>query len=301
MVLNYESEFRMNMPNLKKAYFEITNVCNLKCSFCPQTSRARRFVSTEEFKTVAEKLKGKVELLYLHLMGEPTIHPNLSEILKYAKECGFKVMITTNGTTLREKGDILISSGAVHKVSISVHSFEANENEVENISEYLNECFSFSKRAAAQGIICVLRLWNLDGKETKGRNNMNSDILYKMEQYFGGDWADTRSGKRIGEKIFLEYSEKFDWPEPTADQNVESSEDFFCHGLRDQIGILCDGTVVPCCLDSEGSIALGNIFESSLDEIVGSPRARNFYDSVSARKCPSEFCFNCGYAKKFKH
>lgn len=279
----------------KKAYFEITNVCNLNCSFCPKTKRQKRFVSVDEFRAVTRKLQGKIEYLYLHLMGEPTIHPDLADLLRIAEELGFKVIITTNGTTLSEKGKILLDSDAVYKVSISVHSFEANENK--NMDEYLDSCFDFAKACANKGKICVMRLWNLDGENTVGANDNNPEILECMRQYFGYNWTRTRSGERIADKIFLEYGEKFDWPDPMGADVIEG--DCFCHGLRDQIGILCDGTVVPCCLDSEGTIALGNIFESSFDEIINSKKSVDFYNSFTKRKSPHKLCSNCGYAKRF--
>ena len=282
---------------IKKAYFEITNVCNLSCSFCPKTKREKRFISLAEFESVALKLAGKIEYLYLHLMGEPTLHPQLEEMLKIAERLGFKVIITTNGTTLSEKGDVLLEAGAVYKISISVHSFEANKKS-DSMESYLNGCFDFAKKASEKGKICVFRLWNLDGADTVGENDQNPYILDQMRRFFGDEWSDTRSGKRLANKVFLEYGEKFEWPDPEAESEGETG-DRFCHGLRDQIGILCDGTVVPCCLDSEGTIKLGNIFESSFDEIISSPVAVYFYDSFTKRKSPHKLCDNCGYASRF--
>lgn len=282
---------------IKKAYFEITNVCNLNCSFCPKTKRPKRFVSLAEFEEVAHKLQGKIEYLYLHLMGEPTLHPELEAILSIAGKLGFKVIITTNGTSLGEKGRMLLNADAVYKISISVHSFEANNTLSVDMDDYLKSCFEFARMAAEKGKICVFRLWNLDGEETVGENDRNPYILDQMRRFFGDEWKDTRSGKRICNKIFLEYGEKFEWPDPEA--KAVCDEDRFCHGLRDQIGILCDGTVVPCCLDSEGTIKLGNIFESSFEEIINSPQAVSFYDSFTKRKSPHRLCDNCGYAKRF--
>ena len=285
---------------MKKAYFEITNVCNLNCSFCPKTKRTKRFVSILEFEQVARKLQGRIEYLYLHLMGEPTLHPDLSKLLDIAGDLGFKVIITTNGTTLAEKGDILLSARSIYKVSISLHSFEANEkNRAEKMTEYLRNCFCFARRASEKEKITVFRLWNLDGENTVGENSDNPMILEQMRQYFGSDWSDTRSGNRICDKVFLEYGEKFEWPDPESGAAIDETIDCFCHGLRDQVGILCDGTVVPCCLDSEGTIKLGNIFESTLEEILSSPDAVAFYDSFTKRKSPTALCSNCGYAKRF--
>lgn len=285
---------------LKKAYFEITNVCNLNCSFCPKTKREKRFVTTEEFASVAEKLAGRIEYLYLHLMGEPTLHPELPRMLDIGGRYGFKIIITTNGTTLAEKGELLLSADSVYKISISIHSFEANErSQEEYLSSYLQPCFDFAHRASSAGKICVFRLWNLNGMGTTGENDKNPEILDQMRQYFGGSWQFTRSGMRIADRVFLEYGEKFEWPDPSSSEKYDADADCFCHGLRDQIGILCDGTVVPCCLDSEGSIRLGNIFDSSLEDILESPKAKAFYDSFTKRKSPTALCSSCGYAKRF--
>lgn len=284
---------------IKKVYFEITDVCNLSCSFCPKTKREKRFVSVAEFESTARKLQGKTEYLYLHLMGEPTLHPELEGILNIAEELGFKVIITTNGTTLGEKGKILLNAKAVYKISISVHSFEANNENSVDMSNYLRSCFEFAQSAASKEKICVFRLWNLDGKETSGENDRNPYILEQMRRFFGNDWSDTRSGKRLCNKIFLEYGEKFEWPDPENSKETDDDADCFCHGLRDQIGILCDGTVVPCCLDSEGTIKLGNIFDSSLEEIIDSPKAEAFYNSFTKRRSPHKLCSNCGYAERF--
>lgn len=285
---------------MKKAYFEITNICNLDCSFCPKTKREKRFVSISEFKLVLGKLRGKIEFLYLHLMGEPTLHPHLEDMLRIASDMGFKVIITTNGTTLSEKGNILLSSDAVYKVSISVHSFEANDkNAEEKLYEYLDSCFVFAQKAALAGKICVFRLWNLDGENTVGENSRNPVILDQMRQVFADPWTETRSGMRLENKIFLEYGERFEWPDPEKADNIDSEEECFCHGLRDQIGILCDGSVVPCCLDSEGTLRLGNLYENELEDILSSPAATEFYNCFSKRKSPSSLCSNCGYAKRF--
>ena len=285
---------------IKKAYFEITNVCNMNCVFCPGTKRAKRFISVADFETVAKKLSGKIPYLYLHLMGEPTIHPELSTILSIANELGFKVIITTNGTTLAEKKDILLNSDALYKVSISVHSFEANDRRV-SMDKYLDECFEFCKEAADKGIISVIRLWNLNGEETVGANTYNPQILDRMRHYFGNEWTETRSGKRLADNLFLEYGEKFEWPDPNKILSVHDNDScgYFCYGLRDQIGILCNGDVVPCCLDGEGTIVLGNLLENSLEEILNSNKAKNFYNSFSARKAPHPLCKTCGYAKRF--
>lgn len=124
----------------------------------------------------------------------------------------------------------------------------------------------------------------------------NAQILASMEAAFPKPWQIERRGTRIGDRVYLEYGEKFDWPDLSAQ---EGDERVFCYGLRDQLGVLCDGTVVPCCLDHEGDIALGNLFEQDLDAIVHSPRAQAIFQGFQNRKAPEALCRKCGYARRF--
>lgn len=284
------------MAGLNKAYLEITNVCNLSCDFCPGTRRAKGFISPENFRTLALKLRPHVEYLYLHLMGEPLLHPQLSQLLEIAGELGFKVTITTNGTLLSRQAQLLASSRAVYKISISLHSFEGNESHDTNLIRYLEHCIEAAELLSAAGKLCALRLWNLDGETTHGANASNGDILKNLEEAFPRPWRENPRGFTLAPKVYLEWGEKFEWPDLSAE---EGGGGIFCYGLRDQIGVLWDGTVVPCCLDHEGDIPLGNLYDQSLQEILDSPRAKAIYDGFSCRKATEELCRKCGYAKRF--
>lgn len=284
------------MAGLNKAYLEITNVCNLSCDFCPGTRRKKGFLSPEGFRILTQKLRPHVQYLYLHLMGEPLLHPDLSELLNIAGEQGFKVIITTNGTLLPRQAQLLASSGAVHKISVSLHSFEGNESHDVDLSRYLENCIETAKLLSSAGKLCALRLWNLDGQTTHGANTSNAEILAKLEQTFPKPWKENPRGFTLTPKVYLEWGEKFEWPDLSAE---EGGGGIFCYGLRDQIGVLWDGTVVPCCLDHEGDIPLGNLYDQSLQEILDSPRAKAIYDGFSCRKAVEELCRKCGYARRF--
>ena len=272
-----------------KIYLEISNLCNLSCAFCPGTKRQKKALNEEEFSTLLPKIRPYTDFLYFHLMGEPLLHPKLERFLTLAGEAGFKVILTTNGTLLPKQQEILLKSPALHKVNISLHAFEANDLTVP-FEDYLSGFFTFGKAAEGKKLIAY-RLWNQGGQDEK-----NNDILAAMAKFFPKPWVQERRGTRIGERIYLEYGDKFDWPDLNA---ADGGEGVFCHGLRDQLGILCDGTVVPCCLDHEGDIALGNLFSQSMEEILESPRAKAIYDGFSQRKAAEELCRKCGYARRF--
>ncbi|MBE6569617.1 MAG: radical SAM protein [Ruminococcaceae bacterium] len=291
VVLYYGKQHEGRLIMLKKAYVEITNACNLSCSFCHGTKRPIRYLTTEEFRHICRKLQGRVEYLFFHVMGEPLLHPRLEEFLSIAGESGFQVILTTNGTLLAQKADILCSAGNIRKISISLHSYEANTAGY-TLEEYLTECFAFCRRASEKGIICVMRLWNQGGAE-----NMNPQILEKMHAFFdaepGMEWKETYSGYKIKDKIFLEWGEYFEWPDTEGEYKGNTHT---CYALRDQIGILSDGTAVPCCLDAEGSIPLGNIFDMTLDEILANPRAVMMKKALENRRITEPLCQRCGYA-----
>lgn len=276
---------------LKKAYIEITNRCNLRCSFCPGTRRAPRTMSPEEFARVVDALGDRVAYLYLHVMGEPLAHPRLAELLDIAAARGKRVCITTNGTLLARQAETLLAAKTLHKLSVSLHSFEGNDGALEEERAYLDAVWDFADRAAARGIIVALRLWNEGGAQSR-----NAEIEAFLREKCPWDWEEPRRGSfRLRENLYLERAGKFDWPDLAAPERGTQ----FCLGLRDQLGVLADGTVVPCCLDHEGDLALGNIFTQPLDEILEGPRARAIVDGFSRREPTEALCRRCGFAARF--
>lgn len=276
------------MKRFRKVYLEISNICNLHCSFCPGTRRPLRAMNEEAFTLLLSKLRPYTDFLYFHLMGEPLCHPDLKHFLELAGEQGFKVILTTNGTLLSRHQDMLLNAAGLHKVNISLHSFEANEIGV-SLQTYLSGCFSFAKAAQGKKIV-TLRLWNQGGLDEQ-----NTAILEQLRVYFPDPWVTESRGIRIGDKVYLEYGDKFDWPDLSCE---EGTEKIFCYGLRDQLGVLCDGTVVPCCLDHEGDIPLGNLLTQDMEQILNSDRAQAIYNGFSSRKACEPLCRRCGYARK---
>ena len=277
------------MKRFNKVYLEISNLCNLRCAFCPGTKRAPHRMTEAEFSALLPKIRPFSDYLYFHLMGEPLCHPLLDRFLELAGQAGFKVILTTNGTLLPKMQEVLVHAPALHKVNISLHAFEANDLAVP-FSEYLRGCFAFGKAAEGKCIISY-RLWNGGGAD-----ELNGQILDAMAEYFPRPWAEERRGPRLGQKIYLEYGDKFDWPDLSA---ADNGERVFCYGLRDQIGVLCDGTVVPCCLDHEGDLALGNLHETTMDAILETDRAKAIYEGFQKGKAAEELCRRCGYATRF--
>ena len=272
-----------------RIYVEITTICNRNCTFCPGTKRAPKRMTMEEFQTITEKLKGVTKYLYLHVMGEPLTHPLLPEFIRYATEQGFLVSVTTNGTLLKKRRKELLTSG-VYKINISIHSFEEGSDDA--YKSYISDCMEFADEASKSGILTVLRLWNKGYDE--GRN---INTLHLLQNYFAEEeWMDGGKGSRIRNKLHLEYGERFEWPDM---EKEDRGNEVYCYGLKDHFAVLCDGSVVPCCLDREGEITLGNIFEKNPEEILSSARADDMRKGFQCRTASEELCRKCGYARRF--
>lgn len=271
-----------------KVYVEITNICNMRCSFCHGHKREPRRMTLEEFAFILDKLVDQTKYIYYHLMGEPLTHPLLPEFLRLADERGYKSIITTNGTLLKKRGEELLAAG-LHKINISVHSFE--EGSDDEHSRYICELATFAKKAAEQGTIVNFRLWNKGFDD--GKNETTLDLL---KSKMPGEWADNTRGMKIRDKVFLEWGDRFEWPDSEAE--IKGTK-FSCYGLKDHFGILSDGTVVPCCLDSDGVINLGNIFKEDIKAILNSERAVNMVEGFKCGKASEDLCRRCGYAQRF--
>ncbi len=290
------------MKKLKKAYIEITNVCNLSCAFCPGTSRKPGFMGALEFETVLRKLQGFTDHVYLHVMGEPLLHPDLAKLLELCRLYGYKVNITTNGTLIKNKSEILLGSSALRQVNFSVHSHEGIGNDTagrEAADQYLVNIFSYTDAALAKGGVYIsYRLWNLTSEASE---QYNAYVVHKLQQKFEPDFSISEAlthQKRITlrDRLYLNCAEVFQWPSGSADNSGDKG---FCLGLRDQAAILVDGTVVPCCLDSDGGIPLGNIFNEDFAAILEGNRARALYYGFSERRTVEELCRKCGYRNRF--
>lgn len=278
---------------ISRCYLEITNICNLDCVFCPKTDRLKRRLTDEEFDLLTDKLRGQIQFLYFHLMGEPFLHPSLPKFIQIAREKGFVPVLTTNGTRLSDAREVI--EALPHKIQISLHSHEGNAKE--HPEQYINDVMAFAKEAASKDIIIVLRLWNQGGYD-----RANEYLLDLMAQAQPRPWVPRYDGWKLAPNLYIEFDRMFEWPDfnhaEYADENV------FCYALRNQMGVLVDGSVVPCCLDHAGELVLGNLFEQSVDDILSSPRAKAIYDGFTRHAAVEQLCRRCGYAvvtKKYRN
>jgi sulfatase maturation enzyme AslB (radical SAM superfamily) len=283
----------------KKVYIEISNVCNLQCTFCPEVARDKKFMEPELFKKVAMAVVPLTEEVCFHLMGEPLLHPEFDAYLNFCDTLGLRVNLTTNAILLNPERANALMSPALSQINFSLQSFESNFPEKDNAS-YLQKIFDFTERALQKrpDLYINYRLWNQGAPGTQASNDL---MIEKIKQGLHADFSnfsDVRWKKsvKIKGRAYLHFDSRFQWPHPS--QPIRSTQGF-CHGLSSHIGILADGTVVPCCLDKEGVIRLGNCGSQSIDDIIQSPRAKSIHEGFTKGILVEDLCQKCTFIARF--
>ena len=292
----------MKKKRFQKIYIEIINRCNLSCSFCPTSDRPARMMSVDEFAKIAAQVTPFTDYICLHVKGEPLMHPWLGDILAIAHQNGLKVNLTTNAVLLPEKHQLLLGETAPRQISLSLHSFDANTMHTRDFRSYLENAIDFARTftMTTPGYISF-RLWNLDGTAEADQRLRNQFILEALEQaYHLAQPIDAYVGKVHGNTIaphtYVNFDQLFEWPdEHASDYGFNGT----CHGLRHQLAILADGQVVPCCLDHNGHLALGNIFKESLDTILRKEKSLRIIEDFRSHHIHENLCRRCGYRTRF--
>ena len=298
---------------MKNLYIEITNACNLRCSFCPSSdckyeansgesqdtldTGARTFMSSTLFKRcITSAAEAGIENVYLHVLGEPTLHPGFALFLKEIRTAGLTLTLTTNGTTIARTAHHILNCSAVRQVNFSTHAYaeldrDAAENHLHNVLDFCKIAL-----AARPDMYINLRLWNI-GDSTAG--DWNSFAISRINETFGtqvapGNFCSRHKSFPVTGRLYIHEDSRFEWPGAASLEKKGT-----CHALETHAAILHDGRVVACCLDYSGQITLGNIADQGLAEILGSPTASNIREGFEKHELRHPFCQKCSFCKRF--
>ncbi len=285
-----------------RIYIEISNICNLQCNFCPEVLRPKKMMSIENFENILTKIKPYTKAVTLHVMGEPLAHPNFSSFITILEKVQIPLILTTNGTLLNRHEELLIKSSVIKQINFSLHSF-FNNFPNKDITSYLKSIVHFSQSFTSTHPESFInyRLWNLQEQESH-LELQNEKILSQLANYFSlgaiPPLVDVKKQKsfRLERHIKLHFDTEFEWPQ--LNSNSPSTHGF-CYGLKNQLAILTEGTVVPCCLDKEAVINLGSIFDSDLNSLLMSDRAQNIINGFKKGVATEPLCLKCQFKTRF--
>lgn len=279
-----------------KIYIELTNICGLSCTFCPSKENTPRKISLEQFDTLLSQIKKYTNIITYHIFGDPLTLSNVNEYIALTSKHGLKVEITTTGYFLKNFDLSLFLDPAIRQINFSINSFNANEMKI-TLDEYLSPIFKLCELKLEKKVhnFINFRLWNLD--QNNSADGFNQEVFKKLENRFNIKINDIDYSKsiRLENQILLDFDKYFEWPSLSSNHLSHG----FCYGLQSHIGILSNGTVVPCCLDSYGIIELGNIFDTPLQNILSNQKTLNIIENFKNKIAIEQLCQKCTFKDRF--
>jgi len=283
-----------------RIYIELTNVCGLKCSFCPTKELPSEQMDPDFFESIVIQAKSYTKEIACHVMGDPLTLSNLSEYLDIIHRHGLKALLTTSGYFLKKHHYDTLFHPCVKQINISLNSFNKNDTAL-TFQQYITPVLDLCKAKLERdvGLFINLRIWNLD--EMMSERSFNETLFSKLTHAFDvvldldTIYRERQKSIRLADKVLVHFDNYFEWPS-LKNRNYGHGT---CQGLQSHIAVLVSGKVVPCCLDSDGVIELGDLHKESLDHIVSNTRAAYMIEGFKEGKAVEELCQKCSYKERF--
>ena len=283
-----------------RVYIELTNVCGLRCSFCPTKNLPNTTMSLEFFESTIIQAKKFTNEIACHVVGDPLTLSNLKSYLDIIHNHKMKALLTTSGYFMKKHNHETLFHPAVKQINISLNAFNKNDTAI-SFEQYMKPILELCHEKVKQKkeLFINLRMWNLD--EIMSEKEFNTELFEVLEKEFNVSIeleslaTKEKKGIRLDNKVLLHFDNYFEWP---SLQNKIYGHGT-CQGLSSHIGILANGDVVPCCLDAEGVMKLGNLCSESLVDILQNRRASSILNGFKDGKCSEEMCLKCSYKNRF--
>ncbi|OPG25209.1 radical SAM/SPASM domain-containing protein [Helicobacter pylori] len=280
-----------NKKPFKKIYIELSDICGLQCSFCPNPKNIRGVMPLELFEKVCKEAAPLTPIITLHVLGDPCKLKNLNRYLNAAKRFSLKVDLVTSGAYLRDFETLL--QDAIYQISISLDAGLDNHNKL-NQHRYIQKILEFCRYKCEKNSEVFLNLRIQDSTLDK-HQNLIKPFLESFE-CVSLETLKSQGRVRLFKKSFLNIQKTFKWPDLNAQNPLnQESKTPYCYGLIKQIAILSNGVVVPCCMDTQAHINLGDLNHTPLKDILKSQKAMAIKTHFLKGEAPELLCKNCSY------
>lgn len=288
------------MMKFYRIYIEITNVCGLSCSFCPTKELPSKEMDLVFFEAVIEQAKAYTKEIACHVVGDPLTQSNLHAYLDIIHRHGLKAMLTTSGYFLKKHRYDTLFHPCVKQINISLNAFNKNDTSL-TFEQYISPVLALceAKLEREEALFINLRVWNLD--EMMSERTFNETLFSKLSATFDTSlsldkvYEERPKSIRLAYKILVHFDNYFEWPSLKNKNYGHGS----CQGLQSHVAVLASGKVVPCCLDCDGVIELGDLHQNSLEEILQSKRSRAMLEGFKEGRAVEELCQKCSYKERF--
>ncbi len=275
----------------KKIYVELSDICGLQCGFCPNPKNIRGVMPLELFEKVCKEAAPLTQMITLHVLGDPCKLKNLKLYLNIAKRFSLKVDLVTSGVYLHDFETLL--QDVIYQISISLDAGLDDHNKL-NQHRYIQKILEFCRYKFEKNSEVFLNLRIQDSTLEKHQDAIKPFL--ETFEVISLEALKSQGRARLFKKSFLNIQKTFKWPSLNAPNPLnQESKIPYCYGLIKQIAILSDGVVVPCCMDTQASINLGNLNHTPLKDILKSQKATAIKTHFLKGEALEPLCKNCSY------
>ncbi|GAA7920866.1 radical SAM/SPASM domain-containing protein [Helicobacter pylori] len=280
-----------NKKPFKKIYIELSDICGLQCSFCPNPKNIRGVIPLELFEKVCKEAAPLTPIITFHVLGDPCKLKNLNHYLSTARRFSLKVDLVTSGVYLCDFETLL--QDIIYQISISLDAGLDNHNKL-NQHRYIQKILEFCRYKCEKNSEVFLNLRIQDSTLEK-HQNLIKPFLESFE-CVSLETLKSQGRTRLFKKSFLNIQKTFKWPNLNAQNSLnQESKTPYCYGLIKQIAILSNGVVVPCCMDTQAHINLGDLNHTPLKDILKSQKAMAIKTHFLKGEALELLCKNCSY------
>jgi radical SAM protein with 4Fe4S-binding SPASM domain len=254
----------------------------------------------EFFESIVQQAKPFTKEIACHVVGDSLTLSNLGDYLDIIHKYNMKAMLTTSGYFMKKHPYETLFHPAVKQINVSLNAFNKNDTSI-TFEQYMKPILAlcYEKVKQEKELFINLRMWNLD--EMMSEKAFNTELFEWLQSAFNVvldlNKLDPKEQKsiRLDNKVLLHFDNYFEWPSLKNPMYGHGT----CQGLSSHIGILANGEVIPCCLDSDGVMALGNLHKQRLADVVYGTRATAMIEGFKHAQCSEELCLKCSYKNRF--